>query len=182
MRKRTSALTPWALSGLILAACNGDDTVTSATEGSTDTTTDTSGTTTSETTTTTTSETSTTTTTTSTSESTGDTTTTSTTSSETTTTTTGDTDTDTDTDGTTTGGVGDVDCGGEALLPPDEGLCEVTMPGTDGLLLRGTVLAPDGVYTNGQVLVVGETIACVGCNCMDDPQAVDASVVDCANG
>ncbi|MCA9660996.1 MAG: amidohydrolase family protein [Myxococcales bacterium] len=181
MRKRTSALTPWALSGLILAACNGDDTVTSATEGTTDTTTDTSSTTSSDTTTTTGD---TTTTTSSTSETTSPTTTTTTgetTTTSTTTTTTGDT--DTDTDGTTTGGgMGDVDCGGEALMPPEEGLCEVAIPGTEGLLLRGTVLAPDGVYTNGQVLVVGEKIACVGCNCADDPQAADASWVDCANG
>ncbi|HFE46335.1 MAG TPA: hypothetical protein ENJ18_12710 [Nannocystis exedens] len=173
-------------SGLLLAvACNGDDTATSATDSATDTTgdsaTDTSTGTTATTGPTTTGPTTTDPTTTmgETTSPTGPTTTDSTTGPTTGPTTTGETDTDTDTGGETGG---DVDCGGDPLVPPDEGLCEVSMPGTKGLLLRGTVLAPDGVYTNGQVLVVDESIVCVGCDCLMDPQAADASVVDCADG
>ena len=79
------------------------------------------------------------------------------------------------------GGV-DIDCGNEPLAPAADGICEVTQAGSKGMLLRGNVLAPDGLYHGGQVLVVGDKIACVGCDCDADAQAAEASRVDCADG
>ncbi|HTM20952.1 MAG TPA: amidohydrolase family protein, partial [Kofleriaceae bacterium] len=49
--------------------------------------------------------------------------------------------------------------------------------GGGGLLLRGTLLAPGGAY-DGEVLVVGDTIACVGTSCSGAPGAAGASIVD----
>lgn len=95
------------------------------------------------------------------------------------------TDTDTDTDtGSTTGGQGGetIECGGDELAPPDEGICGVTKEGSGGVLLRGTVLAPEDVYLKGQVLVVDGVIACVGCDCDGLPEAATATVVECPNG
>lgn len=93
---------------------------------------------------------------------------------------------ETGTDGdTTTGGVdtwGEVDCGGEPLVLPGEGLCTVSAPGTTGLSLPRHGLAPR------------RSTPAVGCwwsttrssasaaDCANDPQAADASVVDCADG
>jgi imidazolonepropionase-like amidohydrolase len=114
------------------------------------------------------------------------------------TTTTGATDTDTDTDTTdtdTTDTDTDTDTGVDPpdpvvvcdmnppLTPPAEGTCEVTKPGTAGLLLRGTVLAPAQVFENGMVLIdAAGVIACVGCDCADHPQAAEAAEVSCADG
>jgi cytosine/adenosine deaminase-related metal-dependent hydrolase len=59
----------------------------------------------------------------------------------------------------------------------------VAKQGTNGLLLRGTVLAPDQVLHRGEVLVDGAgRIACVSCDCSASPGAADASVVNCAEG
>lgn len=94
--------------------------------------------------------------------------------------------TDTDTDTTTdTGGPVDgvVECDNPPLVPPAEGTCEVLAEGPGGTLIRGTVLAPDVVYENGAVLVdAGGVIACVGCDCLDLPEAQDATQLGCAQG
>lgn len=69
------------------------------------------------------------------------------------------------------------------LTPPEMGTCAVTTPGTQGLLLRGTVLAPAQVFENGMVLIDDAgVIACVGCDCADHPLAAEAAEVSCADG
>ena len=94
------------------------------------------------------------------------------------------TDTDT-TDTDTTGGDNEleiVDCG-ENLTPPDEGTCEMTLPGTvNRLLLRGTVLAPTKVYKGGGVLISNGVIECVGCDCGMPAAELNAAEVTCADG
>lgn len=49
--------------------------------------------------------------------------------------------------------------------------------GASGLLLRGTVLAPSGPITPGEVLIVGNTIQCVAASCASHPMAADATVI-----
>lgn len=98
-----------------------------------------------------------------------------------------DSDSDTDTGSDTDGGDLDepeiVDCEGEPIEPPDQDTCIVTQPGNSGMLLRGTVLAPDEVFNNGQVLVnPSGIITCVGCDCDQDPGAENAAHVACADG
>ena len=113
--------------------------------------------------------------------------TTTTSTSDTTTGTTGDTDTDTDGD-TTTGGVVDpidplIVCDTPPLAPPAQGTCEISKPGTQGLLIRGTVLGPDTIYENGAVLVSPSgIISCVGCDCLELPEGADATELACADG
>lgn len=76
-----------------------------------------------------------------------------------------------------------VECPGDPLVPPADGTCEVVQQGTTGLLLRGTVLAPDQTFHRGEVLVDGAgRIQCVGCDCSAEPAAADASIVSCAEG
>ena len=87
--------------------------------------------------------------------------------------------TDTDTGGPVDGVVV---CDNPPLVPPAEGTCEITSPGTQGVLLRGAVLAPDVVYENGAVLIEDGILTCVGCGCADLPEAQDATVVSCAAG
>ena len=187
-----SSLSSSLATALLVIACNGDDTVTSATDSATTdaTTTDTTSDTTTATTTATTDDTTsmtTTATTTMTTTSTTETTavsateTTTATTTTTTTTTTGESESDSDSD-TTTGDPGEVvECGGEPLMVGD-GVCTVAAPGTKGILLRGTVLAPDTTYNGGGVLVVDDVIVCVGCDCQDAPEAAEASRIDCAEG
>lgn len=54
----------------------------------------------------------------------------------------------------------------------------VVKTGTSGLLLRGVVLAPDSVLDPGEVLVVGDKIACVAKDCSGEPGAATATIVD----
>lgn len=54
---------------------------------------------------------------------------------------------------------------------------EVTRTGTGGVLLRGTVLAPQGAI-EGEVLVVGDTIACVASDCSSSPGFGAATIVE----
>lgn len=76
-----------------------------------------------------------------------------------------------------------VECPTAPFPPPTEGTCEVTKQGTAGLVLRGTVLAPDQTFHRGEVLVDGGgRIQCVGCDCSASPGFADASVVTCADG
>ena len=76
-----------------------------------------------------------------------------------------------------------VDCPAPPDPPPAEGVCEVTTVGTGGLLLRGTVLTPNRVLRNGEVLIDAEgVITCVDCDCSGAPGAAAASVVSCPDG
>lgn len=90
------------------------------------------------------------------------------------------------TTGDTTTGVDPIDplvvCDTPPLAPPVDGTCEISKPGTDGLILRGTVLGPDTVFENGAVVVVNGLIACVGCDCLELPEYADATELSCADG
>ncbi|MEL6182799.1 MAG: amidohydrolase family protein, partial [Myxococcota bacterium] len=79
-------------------------------------------------------------------------------------------------------------CDNPVMPPPAEGVCDVS--GSDPelsshILIQGTVLAPDAVYEQGQVLVLkgdpNATIACVGCDCQ--AQAPEATtLIQCPEG
>lgn len=73
-------------------------------------------------------------------------------------------------------------CDTPPLVPPAEGTCEISKKGTQGLIIRGTVLAPDTVYENGAVVVQNGIISCVGCDCLDQPEFADATELSCADG
>lgn len=55
---------------------------------------------------------------------------------------------------------------------------EIIRQGTNGTLLRGIVLTPDGVLNPGEVLFVGETIECVATDCTTHTAANQATWVD----
>jgi cytosine/adenosine deaminase-related metal-dependent hydrolase len=64
--------------------------------------------------------------------------------------------------------------------PGGKGQCEATKTGTAGLVLKGTVLAPESVLDKGEVLVdANGIIRCVGADCSGAPGYGDASVVSC---
>ena len=65
------------------------------------------------------------------------------------------------------------------LEPSDDGLCTVT-PGDDRLLIEGDLVLLDGLLEAGQLLVEGDMITCVGCDCEDAAQG--ATRLTCAQG
>jgi hypothetical protein len=75
-------------------------------------------------------------------------------------------------------------CPNPVLAPPASGTCQVTVAGMgDGrLLIRGTLLLPDKVLENGQLVVAGGKIVCVACDCSNHPDYAGAAVLECANG
>jgi len=65
---------------------------------------------------------------------------------------------------------------------PNGGPCAVTNKGTAGLLIQGTLLAPDGVI-QGEVLVDGSgKIACAGASCASAAGYAQASTLACPGG
>ena len=70
-------------------------------------------------------------------------------------------------------------CDGEAPAV-ESGICDA-FPGTDeeNIFLRGTLLGPDGPLEQGQLLVVGQEIACVGCDCTTHPAYAGATRIEC---
>lgn len=50
--------------------------------------------------------------------------------------------------------------------------------GSDKILLRGLVLSPQGPLENGEVLIEGSFIACVGMDCAGRPEATGATVIE----
>ncbi len=73
-----------------------------------------------------------------------------------------------------------VDCQ-KTLTPPATGVCSVTTPGTQGVRLIGTVLAPTKIYRGGEVTVDGSgNITCVACDC--SASAAGSTTVTCADG
>ncbi|MEY3012680.1 MAG: hypothetical protein RIT45_1415 [Pseudomonadota bacterium] len=89
----------------------------------------------------------------------------------------------------TSPGTADVDSAGsddggfDAGPPSDLGTyatppASIAKTGSGGLLLRGVVLAPDGVLDPGEVLVVGDQIACVAADCSGTSGADTATVVE----
>ena len=76
-----------------------------------------------------------------------------------------------------------IECPGYPLPPISGAVCEVDTVGTGGLVLRGTVLAPDSLLRAGEVLVdEAGVIQCVGCDCASSPAGLDASLVVCPDG
>lgn len=61
-----------------------------------------------------------------------------------------------------------------------DGICDITAGTGEATLIRGDVLTADGVIENGAVLIAGDTIACVGCDCGNDPAAATATRINCA--
>ena len=69
--------------------------------------------------------------------------------------------------------------------PPSGQRCTVTPSptGSKSLLLTGTLLLPDSVQKNGQVLIDSTgKIACVSCDCTSHPEAASAAKVSCPDG
>ncbi|QDG49713.1 amidohydrolase family protein [Persicimonas caeni] len=94
----------------------------------------------------------------------------------------GDADPDADSDGgTQTDNL--VVCENTLDAPPADAACGTTSGTNSFVMLQGEVLAGDTIYENGQVLIDrssgNATIACVGCDCGDEPDAADATVVSC---
>lgn len=76
-----------------------------------------------------------------------------------------------------------LECPSFPLAPISTGVCEVTFDGSAGLLLSGTVLAPNSVLRGGDVLFDDEgVIQCVGCDCSTEPGAASASRISCPDG
>ncbi len=50
--------------------------------------------------------------------------------------------------------------------------------GSDGFLLRGTVLAGDSIIDPGEVLIVGELITCVAADCSDEAGEGDFTIIE----
>lgn len=77
----------------------------------------------------------------------------------------------------------DTQCPGEPPAPPEAGLCRVIAGAGDATLLTGTVLLGVGVTENGQVLVGSDGgVLCSGCDCSDQPAALDATRIECPEG
>jgi large repetitive protein len=77
-----------------------------------------------------------------------------------------------------------VTCDNTAPAAPDGQACTTTSGASNLVLLQGDVLADDVIYENGQVLIdrsaTNATIACVGCDCGDEPDAQTATAITCA--
>lgn len=73
-------------------------------------------------------------------------------------------------------------CAGSLPPAPAGDVCSVTA-GTAALRIQGEVLAPNGILHNGQVLVGSDgLIACIGCDCSDDPEFATATRIECSQG
>lgn len=70
----------------------------------------------------------------------------------------------------------------DAPARPASGLCEVTPGSGDALLVQGIILGIDTTWEGGSVLIEGDEITCVGCDCASEPAAADATVLACADG
>jgi len=67
-----------------------------------------------------------------------------------------------------------------ADLPhPASGTCDAT-EGSDAILIRGNILTGDRILEGGEVLINATgTISCVECDCSLEPQAADATTLNC---
>jgi cytosine/adenosine deaminase-related metal-dependent hydrolase len=101
--------------------------------------------------------------------------------------------TDIPTDGDTDAGPTDIATDGDVVPEPDVilegcertieapevGVCTVSA-GDDRLLLEGDLVLLDGILERGQLLIEGDTIVCVGCDC--EAAGAGATRISCANG
>ncbi len=76
-------------------------------------------------------------------------------------------------------------CQNDIAAAPAGEVCGVT-PGSSTILVQGKVLQGFDIYENGTVLIDASQpngqILCTGCDCADDPAAIGATVVACADG
>jgi len=76
------------------------------------------------------------------------------------------------------------ECGG-SVASAGSAVCAVTKSGAAGTMkvLRGTVLLPEEVLHDGEVLVdANGVIVCAACDCKSDPAYAEASVISCPEG
>ena len=71
-------------------------------------------------------------------------------------------------------------CEGE-LPQPESGICDTVAGTGTGVLIRGTILGADGPIYGGTLLLDGNTIQCVGCNCADHPAFAEATRIECGH-
>ena len=75
-----------------------------------------------------------------------------------------------------------VTCQNPPIPVPASGVCEVVAGGSS-LLVRGDLLAPEGILHNGQVLIdPSGLIACAGCDCSATAGFAGATELRCAHG
>ncbi len=70
----------------------------------------------------------------------------------------------------------------QAIPPATDGVCNVTQGSDSTLLIRGTLVLPEGLQENGQLLIIDGSIACVGCDCDLRAEATGATELACAAG
>ena len=76
----------------------------------------------------------------------------------------------------------DVTCPGPVPPAPPEGVCAVTA-GNAALRIQGDLLTPNGVISNGQMVVGNDgLIACVACDCSGHPDFATATRIECPEG
>jgi len=84
---------------------------------------------------------------------------------------------------TSLGGAGEVACPGPIPPTPVSGLCQVTTGTNGAVLLQGTLLFESGALGNAQVLIGADgLIVCSGCACEAEPDAADATRIECPDG
>jgi hypothetical protein len=74
-------------------------------------------------------------------------------------------------------------CNNPPLTPPVNATCETTAGTNGAILIRGDIVAPEGLLENGHLLIGADgKIACAACDCSADPVYAAATVVACAKG
>ncbi len=74
------------------------------------------------------------------------------------------------------------DCETELTAPAD-GVCAAVAGSTGAIVLRGDVLAEDGAYLGGELLIGSDgLIDCFGCDCSGSAAYADATQITCAEG
>lgn len=80
-------------------------------------------------------------------------------------------------------GVVNTTCNNPPLTPPANGTCEATAGTNGAVLIRGDLVAPEGLLENGHLLIGADgKIACAACDCSGDPAYAGAAVLACAKG
>ena len=62
----------------------------------------------------------------------------------------------------------------------ESGVCDVSAGSNGALLLRGTLLVPDDILQDGEILIdASGDIACAACDCSNESEYANATVVTC---
>ena len=65
----------------------------------------------------------------------------------------------------------------------ESGVCDVSAGSNGALLLRGTLLVPDDILQNGELLIdAAGDIVCASCDCSAEADYANATVVTCPDG